>query len=145
MRYMYEPYILRRFAEDKIFFVNSTMPFEYFVQCFQMEFPFFLVTQFEDGRLAISPNTNFIPWSVLKDGEGLLAILPREFEYVTMKKGTFPFILTAHPVMNVDEWLKKFARFVATFTKQTVAEYIAGYEFRPFERELTKKELLETA
>jgi hypothetical protein len=132
MRYVYDPFVFRRMAEGRFFFVNGNMPFEYFVLCFQMEKPFFLVSQIEDGRLAIIPNIAFIPWNY-KLAEGPLDLLPDEFEYVTMK-GTYPVILTAHPLPNIEEWLRKFERKVTPFAKMTLTEFVAAcHEFFPLE------------
>ena len=136
MRYLYEPFVLRRAAEGRICFVSPKMPFEYFIQCFQAEQPFFLLSQLEDGRLAITPNTMFIPWNVLQAGHGLWNLLPNEVEYVTMKNGSYPLIITAHPIANPEEWFRKFERSVIPFAKQTLWEFVSGtYEFQPVECE----------
>ena len=136
MRYLYEPFVLRRAAEGRIFFVSAKMPFEFFIQCFQAEQPFFLIAQLEDGRLAISPNTMFIPWNVMQGGYGPLDLLPNEMEYVTVKNGTYPLIITAHPVSNYDEWFRKFERYVVPFAKQTLWDFVSShYEYQPLEFE----------
>ena len=53
MHYVYEPFILRRLAENRIFVCSPKIPFEYTICCFQSEKPFFMVSQFEDGRVAV--------------------------------------------------------------------------------------------
>jgi hypothetical protein len=139
MRYLYEPFVLRRAAEGRIFFVSPQMPFEYFIQCFQAEQPFFLISQLEDGRLAITPNTMFIPWNMLQGSCCTLDLLPNEIEYVTVKGGTYPLIITAHPVSNYDEWFRKFERYVVPFAKQTLWEFVSShYEFQPVDFESKK-------
>jgi hypothetical protein len=139
MRYLYEPFILRRVAEGRILFVSPRMPFEFFVNCFQAEQPFFLISQLEDGRLAITPTAMFLPWNVHQGGYGLMDLLPNEIEYVTLRNGTYPLVITAHPVANLDEWFRKFERFVTPFAKQSLAEFIGGtYEFLPLKPETRK-------
>lgn len=133
MRYQYEPYILRRFAEGRIFQVSPGMPFEYFVNCFQIEQPSFLVAMLNDGRLAITPNTAFVPWSVLRGGYGEFDLLPADCEYVTLKDATYPLIVTAHPVKDFDKWLRDFSRWVVPFGKQTLEDFLAAsHEYQPF-------------
>ena len=115
MQRVYDPFVMRKFADGRIFFVNSQMPFEFFVNCFWDEKPFFLVSQLTDGRIAITPNTMFIPQhfeNLLQGGHGPQELLPNEYEYVTIRNSTYPLIITAHPVARVDEWLKNFERWV---------------------------------
>jgi hypothetical protein len=136
MRFLYEPFVLRRVGDGHILFVSPRMPFEFFVHCFQAEQPFFLISQLEDGRLAITPNSLFFPLNMLQGNYGLMELLPNEIEYVTMRNSTYPLFITAHPVANVDEWFRKFERFVLPFAKQTLAEFVAsGFEFQPLEFE----------
>jgi hypothetical protein len=132
MRFQYEPYVMRRFDEGRIFFVSAQMPFEFYFHCFQAEQPFCLISQLEDGRIAIVPNAMFLPWNVLQGGRGPLDLLPSEFEYVTMKDGLYPLIITAHPVTNVDEWLRTFERRFTPFLKQTLWQFVSSaYELMP--------------
>jgi hypothetical protein len=138
MRFLYEPFILRRVAEGRILFVSPRMPFEFFVHCFQAEQPFFLISQLEDGRLAITPNTMFIPWN-LEQG-AFNDLLPTDIEYVTMRNATYPVLLTAHPIVNLEEWFRKFERLVAPFARQTLSEFVASaHEFMPIEVEPKNK------
>ncbi len=126
MQYVYEPFILRRAAEGRIFFVAPKMPFEYFVYCFQNERPFFLASQLEDGRVAVTPNAMFIPLNLLQAGYWPQDLLPAGFEYVTMKNGNYPVIISAHPVTNFDEWTKMFFKCVEPFAKQSLQEFISS-------------------
>jgi hypothetical protein len=136
MRFPYEPFVLKRFAEGRIFFVNCKMPFEFFLDCFQWEHPFFLVSQLEDGRIAIVPNAMIIPKTLLQAGYGPLDVLPTDYEYVTTRRGTYPLIITAHPINKVEEWFKKFERFVLPLAKQTLADFIsATFETLPLKFE----------
>jgi hypothetical protein len=136
MRYLYEPFILRRAAEGRIFFVSPKMPFEFFLQCFQAEQPFFLVSHLEDGRLAITPNVTFVPWNVVYGGYGPMDLLPTEWEYVTIKNASYPLIITAHPVSNVEEWFRKFEWSVSPFARQSLTEFVSGaLEFQPIQAE----------
>ncbi|MHC5002668.1 MAG: hypothetical protein ACYTJ0_06060 [Planctomycetota bacterium] len=139
MRYLYEPYVFKRMAEGRVFFVNSAMPFEFSLQCFQFELPFFLVSQLDDGRLAITPNAMFFSGKFPYIGFGPMELLPKDFEYVTMKDALYPFILTAHPIANVEEWFRKFERFVKPFARQSINEFVTTFrEFQPLEVEKKK-------
>ena len=60
MQFVYDPFIVRKVAEDRIFVCSPKMPFELFIHCFHQEGPFFLVTQLEDGRVTIIPNVMYI-------------------------------------------------------------------------------------
>jgi hypothetical protein len=131
MQFIYEPFVMRRFAENRIFFVSSKMPFEFFLDCFQYEHPFFLVSQLEDSRIAITPNAAIFPWQKLQAGFGLQELLPTEYEYVTLKNATYPVIITAHPVPQVDLWLKKFERLLKPFVKQTLFDFVTTSEVLP--------------
>lgn len=136
MRYMYEPFVLRRASEGRIAYVNPKMTFEFFIQCFQAEQPFFLVSQFEDGRIALTPNTMYFPWNLAQGWHGFSDLLPNEIEYVTMKNGTYPLIITAHPVTNLEDWSRKFERFVNQFAKQSLWEFVSSTsDFQPIEFE----------
>ena len=136
MRYMFESFILRRAAEGRILFVSAKMPFEFFVQCFQAEQPFFLISQLEDGRVAITPNAAFFPWNVTQGWHGFSEVLPNDVEYVTMKNGSYPLIITAHPLTNFEDWFKRFERFVIPFAKQTLWEFVnSTSDFMPIEFE----------
>jgi len=131
MKYVYEPFVIRRMAEGRIFYVNPQMPFELFLDCFQMEQPFFLVAQLNDGLIAITPNAMVIPQATFQAWFGAQNLLPTETEYVTMR-GTYPIILTAHPVAKVEEWLRKFERLVIGFAKPTFADFIGwSHDFVP--------------
>ena len=144
MKYMYEPFILRRFAEGRVFFVNPDMPFEHFMSCFQFEQPFFLISQLEDRRIAITPNSQILPQYLLHTGFGLQELLPRDFEYVTLKDATYPVIITAHPVPDVDLWMNQFQRWVKSFSKQTLSDYVTTCrDFIPLKKETWKKEKFE--
>ncbi|HEY3245579.1 MAG TPA: hypothetical protein VGM03_19725 [Phycisphaerae bacterium] len=126
----------KRFAEGRIFYVNCKMPFEYFLDCFQWEHPFFLVSQLEDGRIAIVPNALVIPKTLWQAGYGPQDILPTEYEYVTTKWGAYPLIITAHPIYKVEEWFKKFERYVLPMCKQTLADFVnASFETLPLKFE----------
>ncbi len=134
MRYVYDPYIMRRTVDGRIFCVNPQMPFEYFIDCFQTEKPFFFVSQLEDGRVAITPNVNFIPWNLFQTGFWPQDLLPIDYEYVTMKDATYPVILSAHPIQNFEQWLLKFVRCVDVFAKQTLSQFVAmSHDFFPLE------------
>jgi hypothetical protein len=125
MRPLYEPFVNRRFCEGRIFFVNHNMPFEFFLDCFQQEQPFFIIAQLEDGRIAITPNPLVMPMNLLRAGYGPRDLLPTDYEYVTLKNATFPVIITAHPVPNAQEWMIKFERWVHAFAQQTLAQFVA--------------------
>lgn len=132
MQYIYDPYVIRRTTGGRIFLVNAKMPFEHFVWCFQAEQPFFMISQLEDGRVAITPNATFIPLNMLLAGYWPQDLLPADFEYVTMKQGTYPVIISAHPVMNFEDWFRKFARCVEPFAKQTLEEFVFSTgDFKP--------------
>ncbi len=132
MKFAYDPFVLKRFAEGRIFFVNATMPFEFFLDCFRFEQPFFLVSQLEDGRIAIVPNAMCIPLNLFQFGFWPEDLFPKDFEYVTMKKGMYPVILTAHPVNNYNEFFRFFERNISNFAKTTLSEFISGaYDFLP--------------
>ena len=134
MQHVYDSYLLRRGAEGRIFTVSPKMPFEYFIHCFQNEQPFFLVSQLEDGRVAITPNVNFIPFNLLKAEYWPQDLLPKDYEYVTMKKETYPVIMSAHPIARFDEWYRNFQACVTSFAKQSLAEFVAtSPEFLPLE------------
>lgn len=140
MKFTYEPFIQRRFAEGRIFHVNPKMPFEAFVDCFIAEQPFFLVSLLEDGRLAITPNAIVMPISLFVNGYWPKDLFPAGWEYVTVKNGTYPLILTAHPVGRIDEWFRKFEKHVSAFAKETLAEFItSSAEFFPLEFEKLEK------
>lgn len=132
MRQFYDPFVLRRFADGRIFFVNARMPFEYFLDCFQWEQPFFLVAKLDDGRIAITPNAMVIPQNFLQAGFGPFDWLPTEYEYVTIRNGTYPLLITAHPVANIDEWFHRFETRVQPFAKQTLADFITkSFDYVP--------------
>src|SRR5262249_9929594 len=103
MKYTYEPFVLRRVAENRIFLVSAKMPVEMLVHCFSIEHPFFLVSSLEDQRIAITPNATVVPVNLFQ-GCGPCDVLPTECEYGTIKNGTYPVIVTAHPVAHLDEW-----------------------------------------
>jgi hypothetical protein len=131
MKYTYEPFVIRRMAEGRLFFVNPQMPFERSLDCFQAEQPFFQVSQLTDGRMAITPNTAIIPPTTFQTGFGTQNLLPTETEYVALR-GSYPFIMTSHPVTKSEEWLKKFERCVTGFAKQTFAECACcSHDFAP--------------
>lgn len=145
MKFAYEPYVLKRFAEGRIFFVNANMPFEFFLDCFRFEQPFFLFSQLEDGRVAIVPNAMCIPLNLLQFGFWPEDLFPSKYEYVTMKKGTYPVLLTAHPVTNVSEFFNLFERSVSSFAKTTLWEFIStSYEFVPLKEFKGFKDFKET-
>ena len=136
MQYAYEPYILRRSADGRIFFVNAKMPFEYFVFCFQNEQPFFMISQLEDGRIAITPNAMCIPWNLQQAGYWPQDLLPKGYEYVTMKHGTYPVIISAHPLPSFEEWYRSFVGCVDAFAKETLEEFVGtSHELRPLQFE----------
>jgi hypothetical protein len=126
MQYVYDPYIIRRTSEGRIFLVNAKMTFEHFVWCFQNEQPFFMVSQLEDGRVAITPNATFIPLNLLQAGYWPQDLLPADQEYVTLKQGTYPVIISAHPVANFEDWYRRFTRCVEPFAKQTLDEFVSS-------------------
>ena len=135
MQFVYDPFIVRRIAEGRIFICNSKMPFELFVDCFYREQPFFLVSQLEDGRVSIIPNMMFFPKKIDLVGFGSWNLLPTECEYVTIKNGTYPLILTAHPVKEFDVWLRKLQTQLVTFARQSLWEFIdSTMEFEPLRK-----------
>src|SRR5262245_17604418 len=123
MKYVYDPFILRRFAEGKIFYVSNKLPFEYLVECFHYEQPYFLVSQQEDGRIAAVPNPMVMPLSYFAFGFWPRDLFPQGWEYVTFKNGIYPVIMTAHPMTKIDEWFRKFEKLVFSFSKETLAEF----------------------
>ena len=132
MQLAYKPYVMRRLAEGRVFFVNQEMPFECVLDCFQAEQPFFVVSQLNDGRIAVTPNTFVIPHNYLQAGHRPEALLPAEVEYVTMRECTYPIIISAHPVNNVDEWLRRFERLVVGFARQSLGDFItSSWDFIP--------------
>ncbi|HUN82407.1 MAG TPA: hypothetical protein VMV81_12965 [Phycisphaerae bacterium] len=140
MKFAYEPYILRRFAENRILFVNHKMPFDCFVDCFHNEQPFFIVSMLEDGRITFLPNPMIIPINLFTTGFWPRDLFPQGWEYVTIKNGIYPAIMTAHPVAKMDEWFRKFERLVMAFTKETLSEYITSSgEFFPIDYERFEK------
>jgi hypothetical protein len=131
MKYTYEPFVIRRMAAGRMFFVNPQIPFERSLDCFQAEHPFFLVSQLDDGRIAITPNATVIPPSTFQGWFTAQNLLPTETEYVTLR-GAYPFVMTAHPVIKTEEWLRKFERCVTGFAKQTFAEFACcSHDFTP--------------
>jgi len=49
-----------------------------------------------------------------------------------MKKGTYPLLLTAHPVSNPNEFFSYFERTISSFAKTTLWEFVStSYEFMP--------------
>ena len=139
MKFQYDPYILRRLAGKRVFFVNATMPFEMYMDCFFNEQPFFLVSWLEDGRIAIVPNASIVPLNVFRDGFWPHGLFPADHEYVTMKEGTYPVLFTAHPVARFEEWLKKFEGCVASFAQLPLAEFITGaLQFQPLKEWKTR-------
>lgn len=147
MRQFYDPYILQKFADGRIFYVNAKMPFEFFLDCFQMEHPFFLVAKLDDGRIAITPNAMVIPKFFLKPGFDQFDWLPTGFEYVTISRGTYPVFITAHPVNNIDQWFHKFEMCVEPFAKQTLWDFVTkSYDFVPIKSKVkTRTEVPEEA
>lgn len=134
MRRIYDPYILKRASDGRIFHISAQMPFEYCVDCFQTEMPFFFVAQLEDGRVAITPNVTFMPWSMYQSGFWPEDLFPSTIEYVTLKNCTYPLILTAHPVANFDKWFNLFTRGIDRFAKQPLGEFVAtSRDFFPLE------------
>ena len=127
MFHMYDPFVLKRIAEGRIFFVNGQMPFEYFLNCFQTEHPFFMVWQLEDGRIGIMPNAAIIPPTFVRAGFTPEGLLPSEVEYVTLNNCPYPVIITAHPLTKVDAWLRSFERFVTGFAKQTLMTFVTSF------------------
>lgn len=126
MQRTFEPFVVRRLADGRVFFVNQNMPVENVLDCFQVEHPFFMVAQLEDGRLAITPNSSIIPQNYLQADHRSEDLLPANVEYVTMRTGTCPIIITAHPVNNVDEWLRTFERLVTAFAKQSFGRFVTA-------------------
>ncbi len=136
MKFAYEPFILRKLADERIYLVNPKMPFEYFVDMFFVERPFFLVSVLDDARVAITPNPMVVPLNLFQTGYWPTDLFPNEWEYVTIKNGTYPLILTAHPIAKFEEWLKKFEKTVLFFTKETLADFVnTPKEFIPLEIE----------
>lgn len=128
----YEPFVIRRMAEGRIFFVNGQMPFEGFLDCFQEEHPFFMVWQLDDGRIGIMPNATIIPPASVRAGFAPEGLLPSEVEYVTLNNCPYPVIITAHPLAKVDVWLRNFERFVTGFARQTLATFVTSFfDFTP--------------
>jgi hypothetical protein len=125
MTYTYEPFVTRRLADGKIFVVSSRMAFEQFIDCFFFERPYFLLSVLDDGRMAITPNIAALPLNLLQ-GFFPLELFPSGWEYVTIKDETYPVILTAHPVVNGEEWIKKFEKNVQLFVRQTLADFVLG-------------------
>ena len=143
MRYQYEPFILRRFANGRIFQVNPNIPFEYFFDCFQYEQPFFLLSYLEDGRIAIAPNAMTMPLSFFQTDYWPKGMLPTGYEYVTLKNESYPVILTAHPVSDFNAWLRTFEGWVKQFATQTLWDFVSSsYEFKPV-REVARYETRE--
>ena len=140
MKFVYEPFILRRFAEGRVFFVNYKMPFEHLIECFYDEQPFFIVGQQDDGRIFAVPNPMVMPLSYFAFGFWPRDLFPQGWEYITFKNGIYPVIMTAHPVAKMDDWFRRFERLVLAFSKETLAEFIttAGeslpLEFERFEK-----------
>jgi hypothetical protein len=140
MKYTYEPFVIRRLAENRIFLVSPKMPFEAFVNCFCVETPFFLVSCLEDGRVAVTPNTMVVPFNLYQAGYWPVDLFPTEWEYGTIKNGTYPVIITAHPVTNFDEWLRRFEKKVCYFASETLADFVtASKEFQPLENQRYEK------
>ncbi len=57
-----------------------------------------------------------------------------------MKNGTYPVIISAHPIAAFEEWFRGFQRCVEPFAKQSLADFVSSTtEFRPVEltREVT--------
>lgn len=136
MRAQYEPYVLRRLANGRLFFVNHTIPFELSADCFGWENPFFLVSQLPDGRMVITVNPTVISYAALLNGQGVSELLPANHEYVTLRRGIYPVIMTAHPVTNVNEWLQCFEKTVRSLATQTLGEFVGTFgEFIPLRAE----------
>jgi hypothetical protein len=132
MQYAYEPYVLWRRAKGRIFCVNPNIPFEFSMFCFQKEQPFFLVSSLEDGRVAITPNAMCIPWDLHQTGFWPQDLLPTGYEYFTIKNGTYPVLVSAHPIQNFEEWYRKFERCVEPFAQQSLMEFVtSSYERLP--------------
>ncbi len=149
MQRIYDPFVMRRLAEGRIFFVNSQMPFEYFMNCFWEEKPFFLVSQLNDGRIAVTPNATVIPQnfqSLLQGGQGPQELLPNQYEYVTIQNSTYPLIITAHPVTRVDEWLRDFERWVKPWAQQTLEDFnsFSTQHYTPLFEQKTRKSQFQT-
>jgi hypothetical protein len=116
------------------------MPFESFIDCFKYEQPFFMVSTLEDGRVAITPNALVIPYNFLQAGYWPRELFPTGWEYVAIKNGTYPVIMTAHPVASIDEWFRKFDKLVASFAKETLSEFVTtSAEFLPLDIEKYEK------
>ena len=140
MKFAYESFILRRFADGRIFFVNPKMPFEYFIDCFHNEQPFFLVSMLEDGRIAITPNALVIPFNFLQAGFWPRELFPTGYEYVAIKNGSYPLIVTAHPITAIEQWFRKFEKLVSAFAKETLAEFVTSSgEMLPLDFERIEK------
>jgi hypothetical protein len=142
MKYPYEPFVIRKFATNRIFEVNPKMPFEMVVDCFYVERPFFLISRLVDGRIAVTPNPTVVPLSLFQAGNWPCDLFPTEWEYGTIKNQTYPVIVTAHAIPNFDEWCTRFENNVVSFAKKTLAEHVtASKEFLPldYEHETYKK------
>ena len=126
MNYAFEPFVLDRLANNRIFVVSPKMPFGMFVDCFYIERPFFLVSRLDDRRIAVTPNTTVVPLSLFQAGHWPRDLFPTEWEYGTIKSGTYPVIVTAHPITNFDVWCKQFEKNVIRFAEETLAEYVTG-------------------
>ena len=144
MKYIYEPFILRRLAGGRIFIVNPQMSYEAFVDCFHIEHPYFLTFVLDDGRVATIPNPTVMPLHLLSNGYWPRDLFPTNWEYVTFKNGNYPIIATANPVTKQDEWFKKFEKLVTAYCKETLAEFVTtGGEFLPLEVEKFERVKLE--
>ena len=145
MKYAYEPFILKRFAEGRLFHVNPNMPFEFFLDCFRFEQPFFMIAQLDDGRIAITPNAMCIPLNLVQAGYWPQGLFPSQIEYVTMKQGLYPVIMTAHAVQDFNEWVMQFEKSVLGFPKQTLKEFISTtFEVLPLRESKEKYPTRET-
>ena len=65
-----------------------------------------------------------IPWNLLQAGYWPQDLLPQGYEYVTMKHGTYPVIVSAHPLPSFDEWYRRFVKCVDSFAKETLGEFV---------------------
>ena len=140
MTFTYEPFVMRRLTDDRIFLVSPKMSFEQFLDCFHFERPYFIVSALDDGRLAITPNISALPLN-LHQGFFPLDLFPSGWEYVTVKDETYPVIITAHPVLNQEEWIKKFDKNVLNFAKETLSEFVLGCsELLPLQMEVPHRE-----
>jgi hypothetical protein len=82
--------------------------------------------------VAIVPNAMCIPWNLLQSGYWPQDLLPSGFEYVTIKQGTYPVIVSAHPLPSFEEWYRSFGRCVESFATQSLASFLsASREFLP--------------